>query len=291
LRPGARSLVAFAVLTAACGRGLPGPDADERAALASAARVAPAPSRGCTGGRPAARAGRRHVLVGGEDRRYIVDAPVAPPDRPLPVVLSFHGFRGSARGQRWWTGWGALARREGLIAVHPEGHPGVELLNTTGRGWDIRPGDRRDVTFVGAILDALEEERCVDRRRVFATGMSNGGFFANLLGCELADRIAAVAPVAGALPLGNCAPARPVPVLLIHGRADKVVAPAMVRGARDWWVRADSCGDRIEHDGCERFTGCAADVVYCEGAQAHRWPGDATARIWRFFQAHPRRED
>jgi len=64
-----------------------------------------------------------------------------------------------------------------------------------------------------------------------------------------------------------------------------------VRGARDWWVRADSCGDRIDRDGCERFTGCAADVVYCEGPQAHRWPGDATARIWRFFQAHPRRED
>jgi len=278
-----------AVLTAACGRGLPGPDAEEKAALAAAAAVPPAPSRGC-GQRPGWRGGRRHLTVDGEERRYIVDAPAAAADRPLPVVLSFHGFRASARNQRWWTGWGTLARREGFVAVHPEGHPGVELLGTTGRGWDIRPGETRDVQFVRAILDTLEGERCVDRRRVFATGMSNGGFFANLLGCELADRVAAVAPVAGALPLGNCVPARPVPVLLVHGRADRIVAPAMARAARDWWARADTCGARAERDGCERFTGCAADVVYCEGGQAHRWPGDATARIWRFFQAHPREE-
>jgi polyhydroxybutyrate depolymerase len=278
------------VIIAGCGRGLPGPDADEHAELATAARVAPAPSAGCTTPDPSARAGRRRVLVDGEERRYIVDAPAGPSDRPLPIVLSFHGFRSDPRAQRWWSGWGSLGRRDGFIAVHPEGHPGVKLLGTTGRGWDMRPGETRDVTFVRAILDTLEAERCVDRRRVFATGMSNGGFFANLLGCALADRIAAVAPVAGALPLGSCVPARPVPILLIHGRADPVVAPAMARAARDWWAPADGCRGRVEYDGCERFTGCAAAVVYCEGSQAHTWPSDATARIWRFFQAHPRHE-
>lgn len=247
-----------------------------------------APSAGCgTGASSASRAARRRITVAGEERRYIVDVPAAPADRPLPVVLSFHGFRGSPWGLRWWTGWAALARREGFIAVHPEGHRGVELLGTTGRGWDLRPDQTRDLAFVRAILDGLETERCVDRRRVYATGFSNGGFFANLLGCILAERLAAVAPVGGAMDLRTCVPARPVPVLLIHGRADRIVRPDLARGARDWWARVDGCTAPLDDEGCQRWTQCTADVVYCEGPQAHRWPADATARIWQFFESHP----
>jgi len=78
-------------------------------------------------------------------------------------------------------------------------------------------------------------------------------------------------------------------VLLIYGSADRVVSAEMVHGGRDWWARADGCRAPVERDGCTHYTGCAADVVYCEGPQAHRWPRSASARIWRFFQAHPRR--
>ena len=278
------------MLLAACGRGLPEPDAEERAALAAAAVVAPEPSAGCrAGASPRVRGARRTLIVGGEERGYLIDAPAAPGDRPLPLVLDFHGFRGSAQGQRWWTGMGRLALRDGFIAVHPEGHDGVRLLGTAGRGWDIRPDEARDAGFVRTLLDRFEQERCVDRRRVFATGMSNGAFFASLLGCVAADRLAAVAPVAGGLDLRACAPVRPVPILFVYGRADRIVRAEMVHGARDWWARADGCGAAVERDGCTRYTACAADVVFCEGPQAHRWPRSATPRIWRFFQAHPRR--
>jgi len=278
------------VLLAACGRGLPEPDAEERAALAAAAVVAPEPSAGCrAGASPRVRGARRTLIVGGEERGYLIDAPAAPGDRPLPLVLDFHGFRGSAQGQRWWTGMGRLALRAGFIAVHPEGHDGVRLLGTAGRGWDIRPDEARDAGFVRRLLDRFEQERCVDRRRVFATGMSNGAFFASLLGCVAADRLAAVAPVAGGLDLRACAPVRPVPILFVYGRADRIVRAEMVHGARDWWARADGCGAAVERDGCTRYTACAADVIFCEGPQAHRWPRSATPRIWRFFQAHPRR--
>jgi len=283
---------AFAALAlvAGCSRGLPELAGQERAAVVAAALVASEPSAGCrAGGLAVVDGGRRRITVAGEERSYILDAPAAPGDRPLPVVLSFHGFRGSAWRHRWWTGWGVLALREGFITINPEGHDGVELLQTTGRGWDFRPGETRDATFVGALLDGLERERCVDRRRIFATGMSNGGFFTNLLGCALSDRLAAVAPVAGAIPLRRCTPSRPLPILLIHGSADQVVNPDMVRSARDWWAGVDGCEAPEEQDGCARYRGCAADVVYCEGSQGHIWPGDATARIWRFFQAHPRR--
>ena len=278
------------MLLAACGRGLPEPDAEERAALAAAAVVAPEPSAGCrAGASPRVRGARRTLIVGGEERGYLIDAPAAPGDRPLPLVLDFHGFRGSAQGQRWWTGMGRLALRDGFIAVHPEGHDGVRLLGTAGRGWDIRPDEARDAGFVRRLLDRFEQERCVDRRRVFATGMSNGAFFASLLGCVAADRLAAVAPVAGGLDLRACAPVRPVPILFVYGRADRIVRAEMVHGARDWWARADGCGAAVERDGCTRYTACAADVVFCEGPQAHRWPRSATPRISRFFQAHPRR--
>jgi len=284
-----RALAAL-VLLAACGRGLPEPDAEERAALAAAAVVAPEPSAGCrAGASPRVRGARRTLIVGGEERGYLIDAPAAPGDRPLPLVLDFHGFRGSAQGQRWWTGMGRLALRDGFIAVHPEGHDGVRLLGTAGRGWDIRPDEARDAGFVRRLLDRFEQERCVDRRRVFATGMSNGAFFASLLGCVAADRLAAVAPVAGGLDLRACAPVRPVPILFVYGRADRIVRAEMVHGARDWWARADGCGAAVERDGCTRYTACAAAVIFCEGPQAHRWPRSATPRIWRFFQAHPRR--
>jgi polyhydroxybutyrate depolymerase len=259
-------------------------------ARASAAAVAAEPSAGChPGEQPALRGVRRRLVVGGEERSYLLDAPAAPGGRALPIVLSFHGFRSSAWRHRWWIGLARLGHREGFIAVHPEGHADVRLLGRTGRGWDIRPDETRDADFVRALLDELERERCVDRRRVFATGMSNGGFFASLLGCLLADRLAAVAPVAGAMDLRGCAPSRPVPVLLMHGRADRVVGAALVQSGRDWWRRADGCGAAVEREGCTRYGSCAAEVVYCEGPQAHRWPSDATARIWRFFEGHPRR--
>ena len=284
------AVAALVLVVSGCNRGLPELGGDERAAIVAARLVPSADSSGCHAGELSALDGvRRRITVGTDVRSYIVDAPASPADRPLPVVLSFHGFRGSAWRHRWWTGWGALASREGIIVLDPEGHEGVELLQTRGRGWDFRPGETRDVDFVRALLDAVEQERCVDRRRVFATGMSNGGFFTNLLGCVLADRLAAIAPVAGAIALRRCAPSRPVPVLLIQGSADRIVNPDIVRGARDWWAGVDGCQPPEERDGCARYRGCAADVVYCEGSHGHIWPGDATARIWRFFQAHPRR--
>jgi polyhydroxybutyrate depolymerase len=244
-------------------------------------------SAGCAGARrPPLHGERRQIVVGDDERGFLVDAPADDPNRPRPVVLVFHGFRGTAVNQRVGTGLVTLAERNDVILVHPEGHEGVHLLDSIGRGWDLAAHETRDLDFVRALLDALERERCVDRRRVYATGMSNGGFFANLVGCRMAERIAAIAPVAGARPLPDCVPARPVPVLLTFGRADDVIPPSLMRTARDWWARVDGCGSGEERDGCTRFAGC--ELVSCEGPQAHRWPSDATDRIWRFFAAHPR---
>ncbi|MEO6026193.1 MAG: hypothetical protein ABIR79_04940 [Candidatus Binatia bacterium] len=260
-------------------------------AVAAAAALAPVPSAGChPGALPAAVGARRTLVVAGAERSYLIDAAASPADRPRPLVLAFHGFQHSAAGLRARIGLAEHAAAGDFVAVHAEGRDGVRLLNTTGRGWDLGPEGTGDAVFVRAMLDAVEQERCIDRRRIFATGFSNGGFLSNLLGCQLADRLAAVAPVAGARALDTCAPAAPMPILFFHGTADKVVPPRLTTVAEGWWRGANHCGDREgARAGCTTSRGCAADVVVCEGPQGHAWPSDATARIWEFFQAHPRR--
>ncbi len=251
--------------------------------------VSAEPSAGCTGAAtPELRADHQRIVVAADERTYVVDAPASSANDPRPVVLAFHGFQGDGASQRIGTGMASLADRERAIVVHPDGHDDVRLLGTVGRGWDLGTSQTRDLDFVRALLDRLERERCVDRRRVYATGFSNGAFFASLLGCRLGDRIAAIAPIAGGMPLPACTPARPVAVLMMYGRADDVVPPDLMRGARDWWVRVDHCGASQDHDGCATYAACAADVVACEGTQMHLWPAGATERIWRFFAAHPR---
>jgi polyhydroxybutyrate depolymerase len=261
-------------------------------ASAWAAGPPPRPSVGCRPGAAAALVGAaRTVTVGGEVRRYIVDAAAGSAERPLPVVLALHGFRGSAAGFRARDGLVPGATRGDYIAVHADGRDDVQLLGGVGRGWDLAPGDARDTPFVAALLDALERERCVDRRRIYATGFSNGGFFANLLACTLGDRLAAAAAVAGARPLDGCVPPGPIPMLFFHGLADPVVSPRLTAGAAAWWRRIDGCrGDAGagSEAGCSAAVGCTAEVVVCIGPQGHAWPADATARILGFFRAQAR---
>jgi poly(3-hydroxybutyrate) depolymerase len=250
---------------------------------AHACSAAPAPSRGCRPGDADAATGIRLEVDG---RTVLLDAPAAPADRPLPLIVAFHGFRSDPAELRAGTKLGELALREQVIVAYPAGRDDVELLGTRGRGWDLRPDQTTDRDFVRTLLDRLEADRCIDRHRVYATGFSNGGFVTSLLGCQLADRFAAIAPVAGALDLGACTPADPVPILFLYGSSDQVVTPDRIRTGVDWWVAHNRCGTADVTDGCTRWKDCAAAVAACEGTQAHRWPPDATERIWRFFGQH-----
>jgi len=288
----ARLVVVAGLACAACRRAPETPGPSDRADGDPAAAAA-VPSRGCRSGElPALVGGAREVSVRGEVRRYLIDASAGRADVPRPLVLAFHGFRHSAAGLRAGLGLAEHAAAGELIAIHADGRDDVQLLDGVGRGWDIAPDETRDTAFVAAILDAIEGERCVDRRRIYATGFSNGAFFANLLGCTLADRLAAVAAVSGARPLDDCRPAAPIPILFFHGDADRIVPPRLTTGAAAWWRRIDGCGEGDDvRAGCQAARDCAADVVVCLGAQAHTWPNDATDRILEFFRRHPRRPD
>lgn len=258
--------------------------------------VAAKPSAGCERSRlDTGRRIERAIAVGDQRREFILDVPTnVAPGKPVPLLFDFHGFGHSGPGVWKVSEFKALAERHGFITVYPTGLPvTLELRGReqTGPGWQMRAGpDNRDLAFTRAMLDEIERDYCVDLDRVFSTGFSNGAFFSSLLGCEMSERFAAVAPVAGGALRGDCRPRRPVPVLIQHGTRDDLIPIEWARAGRDQWLTANGCkapasGALDGAPACARHDQCGGTsvVVYCEEDFAHRWPAHATERIWRFF--------
>ncbi len=258
--------------------------------------VAARPSAGCAAASlEHGRRLERTIEVGGVKRTFILDVPESlKAGAPAPVMFDFHGFGHSGAGVWNVSAFRDIAEREGFITVYPTGLPVTLHLQGAARegpGWEMSKIDgNRDLAFTAAVLDDLERRYCIDRARVFSTGFSNGGFFSSLLGCAMSDRFAAVAPVSGGPLRVACAPGRGVPVLIQHGRQDELIPIAAAHRSRDAWIEANRCREATSN-GCERHSECrdGAVVEYCEEDYAHRWPPQATARIWEFFRAHPMR--
>lgn len=256
------------------------------------------------------------VSRGHTTRTYTVHIPAMyKPDHPEAVVLVFHGHGGSATDTDAASGFSELAEQRGFIAVSPQG-----LLDDDGLPFwaSIGPIDYGidDALFVSDLLTKLQTGFCVDPRRIYATGFSNGGGMSGFLACKMAGRIAAFAPISGnyyALPDG-CHPGRAVPILEIHGTADAIVPyqgisarenpswplPSVAQWLQDWATR----------DGCTKgpvtflqkstvagmqWTNCqknATIVHYRVEGGGHDVPsslGDRStvATLWDFFQGHP----
>ena len=162
---------------------------------------------------------------GGRARSYLVHIPrAASAGRALPLVLAFHGGGGEAQGFKAYAGLDAVSDREGFVVVYPNGTgvlPRRLLTWNSGEccGYAMNQSVD-DVGFAIAVLDDVARRVTIDARRVYATGHSNGGMMAYRLGAERADRIVAIAPVAGAFNLATFAPTRPVSVLHIHSVDD-----------------------------------------------------------------------
>jgi polyhydroxybutyrate depolymerase len=265
------------------------------------------------------------IVSGGRTRSYLLYVPDSyDPATPAPLVISIHGFAEWPAHQRQISRWNDLADRHGFIVVYPAGTGFPRRWRTSGHGQT--PAEAmQDVTFIADLIDALAGRYNVDRTRIYANGLSNGGGMSYLLACRLADRIAAVGSVAGAYlcPVEACRPRRPVPFIAFHGTADPIVPyhggpsaffhlpfPA-VPGWIAAWASRSGCDatpvplpGRGEVSGLQ-YTGCqgGADVVFytIEGG-GHAWPGsdpmprfivghttqdiDATAVMWEFFSRH-----
>lgn len=141
-----------------------------------------------------------------------------------PLVLAFHGGRGTPSGMQSLTQFNQVADHgEGFIVVYPAGY-----LKTWADSRNETPAGKKgidDVGFTSKLIDKLVQDYAVDPKRVYATGISNGGNFSQRLACELADKIAAIGVVAAGMPTnlaGTCNPSRPVPMLLIFGDSDPI---------------------------------------------------------------------
>ncbi|HEY8041665.1 MAG TPA: PHB depolymerase family esterase [Polyangiaceae bacterium] len=288
--------------------------------------AAPTPPVSCTGKTGGKGDLTLSLTSGGLARTSLLHVPPSyDPTQGTMVVVDYHGFSSDAAQEVLLTNMNPVADAKGFVVVTPYG---------LGQGWnagdcctELQPPSVDDVQFTKDLLALVSSQYCVDPRRVYATGMSNGGFLSHRLACAMADTFAAVAPVAGVLgiPPEQCTPSRPVPVLDFHGTGDPVVPydggpaakllpPITFRSVPDtmaFWRTADAClGAPVVtyQQGvvtCTRWSDCSGgvDVELCTvDGGGHQWPGssivvpglgngttdvDATARIVDFFLAHP----
>lgn len=160
------------------------------------------------------------IRVGGLTRTYLFYVPQSVTrNHPAPLVLVFHGGGGHAYNMPRFTGFDRLADARGFIVAYPES------VNTHWN--DTRALSRADdVAFARTLITELEHSYSIDPARVYATGISNGGFFSQRLACELSSQIAAVASVAATMPETLppvCHPSNPLSILFMQGTADPLV--------------------------------------------------------------------
>jgi poly(3-hydroxybutyrate) depolymerase len=292
------ALLAATALAAATLAGPVGTPVAAASAAASGTTAAPSgrpvPSAGC-GTDPGQEHGSsvlRTLTSDGRERTVQLHLPDGyRGDRAWPVVLVFHGRGNTGAGTEAFSGLDALP------AIVAYGNGVVGTGDGDRQAWEGAPYSAPgvdDVAYTNDLLDTLESELCVDTRRVYATGKSNGAGFTGILACELSDRIAAIAPVAAAF-YGtghpDCAPRRPVPVIEMHGTADATIpydgdADRGLPAIRDWtdaWVERNACatGPDLEQTADDvttyRWTDCAAGAEVTHVAVlggGHTWPGE-----------------
>ncbi|MGE0597894.1 MAG: PHB depolymerase family esterase [Dehalococcoidia bacterium] len=322
-------LMLVAIGLVACGRSSPdrSPTAEAPATTTIATTVAASPNPSA----PAKTAtsithGVSHGTIefAGIERSYRLFVPSGvEATEPAPLVVALHGGLGSGDQFAGASNFETLAESEGFIVVFPDG-----LDRTWNAGTCCGQSVRKntdDVGFLANLIDQLEATLPVDPERVFMTGHSNGAMMAFRFGCERADMVKAIAPVAGSIEIPSCQPSRGVSLIAIHGDADQNhpidggEGPRSIAGVSyrsmhdtlDMWTAAMNCESEPDH----RTAGALTSTVWVDcrdntratymviaGAD-HPWPGgvagspalsgtpsqalDATLAVWSFFKTLP----
>ena len=158
------------------------------------------------------------------DRHYEVVLPGPGRATHLPVIMAIHGATGSLETYRKVANLEALARREGILVVYPEGtRVGNVLLWNASACCLLGPRPPDDVDFLLHVLDDIERRFAVDPRRVYAVGMSNGAMMTYRLATEAPERFAAVATVAGPMALRHFEPRAPISIMHIQSVDDPIL--------------------------------------------------------------------
>ncbi|MEQ3549730.1 PHB depolymerase family esterase [Pseudonocardia nematodicida] len=266
--------------------------------------------------------GWRSVAVEFDGRSHDVDVlvPGTPADARPGLVLDLHASRMNGAEQAAISGRERVAGEHGVVVATPTGAvrspdptppleggswswhvPGVPVLGDQ----EIPPGTRDDVDFLAEMITVPERRACVDPARVYATGYSGGARMASALACEIPERIAAVAPVAGlragaaepgdlAEPdAATCRPGSPVSISAFHGALDEVNPYGgdddprwgySFPAALERWARVNGCSPTaretpvdesitlVSHDDC---AGGAVVQLHRITSDGRTWPGSA----------------
>ena len=276
------------------GSAYPAPaDGTTSSASSSSSSSTASSSPGC--GKPAAKIGAsvQHVSALGKDRAYTLVVPDGyVPTSPYPLVLVLHGNGGSGAGARSQTDLEKVAGGHAIF-VYPDAPGGWNL--------DAPASSNGDVALFDAILFTAHNTLCIDPRRVFVTGFSNGAYMANQLACKRGERIRAVATHAGGGPYeasggnydasGNLVcPGKAVAALIVHGNSDGTVAPSEGQKSIDHWSYANRCSSATATSTltppCVAVQGCFQPVDVCRiPGLGHGLWNQAGKVTWSFFDA------
>lgn len=243
------------------------------------------------------------LVSGGQQRVYqLVVPPGYDGTSPYALVFFLHSLTVDYRIVPSMSGIADMTPKYRFIGVSPSG-----LRNGNVPYWNAAPvADNYDVTFLTDLLDHLEATLCINTKRVFSVGMSNGAQLSSLLACRLPDRIAAIAPIAG-VEFNEPCPGAPVPIIAFHGVEDPIVPYAggglnsvtianqnFYKGALPANVAKPTGVDEsmrrwAHHNGCDpdyvetrlspevrkrTWRHCrAATVIYLVDNGGHTWPG------------------
>jgi polyhydroxybutyrate depolymerase len=255
------------------------------------------------------------LTSGGRTRAYRLHVPpAATAGTPLPLVLNLHGATQNGMLQEFQSGMDASSDKDGYLVAYPDGTRISKVLTPDPVAGQAQYGFNAgyccgdpstnhldDVDFLLAVISDVASHTPVDLRRVYVTGMSNGGMMAYAMAAEASQSIAAIASVSGQVELPTIHPTRPVPTLEFHSvddpiakwagtpNADPKLVFSVMEGV-DQWVKADGCsttattGKPIVGTGQSaglsatfvQYTGCKAGTevaIWRLTGSGHVWPG------------------
>jgi polyhydroxybutyrate depolymerase len=197
------------------------------------------------------------ISVNGVTRSFAVELPNV---RPAPLVIVLHGHTQTGADMMTRTSWPLLARAEHFGVVFPDGlnRAWADLRPDAGRALFGPPKGTDDVAFIAQLVDKFVRDGSADPRRIYVTGISNGGAMAMTMVCARADLLAAAASVTfnlGDYAASACHPSRAVPMLMMNGTADPIIPYEGGHGssrfaAGGFWSTAQTVAFWRQIDGC-----------------------------------------
>ena len=314
---------ALALLTSACGSSSEQASDNNLSQEQTAARVAPAPTKGCslaTSTQTPGSSETKTIKVGGTSRSFVVHLPRNyDSSKPLPVVLDFHGMGSNGLQQMLVSGISHMSDQKNFIAIAPNAVDGLWKISPEGGG-----SVSSEIAFLKAMTNYIDNNYCVDGERVYSMGMSQGSAMTFILACAPDAKIAAFGGVGATFYRPVCSKSAPAPIIYFHGTQDAIVP---INGGKtpggqieptidslEGWARHNACGEEATETTNNdvttyNWTGCenGADIIYHRITDGgHTWPGadsaiagfmeaslgkttqtvSATSAMWEFFEQH-----